>query len=169
MDDAIAIRRARPGDERALAALHVHGWQWGYRDQLPGAALAAIDVDARARFWARILTGELPGQVWLAEADGAAVGLVSAGPARAPEAAPDDRELYALYVAEAVAGTPVGHRLLTTALAAMPGARVALWVLEPNARARRFYERAGFRADGTVKHETWHGAPLLQLRYVRAP
>jgi RimJ/RimL family protein N-acetyltransferase len=44
---------------------------------------------------------------------------------------------------------------------------ITLWVLEGNARARRFYERAGFAPDGAS-----HGLPDLggvtEIRYRRA-
>ena len=44
---------------------------------------------------------------------------------------------------------------------------IMLWVLEDNARARRFYERAGFAPDGAR-----HGLPDLggvtEIRYRRA-
>jgi hypothetical protein len=39
-------------------------------------------------------------------------------------------------------------------------------VLEANARARRFYEIAGFRADGSVKDADLYGATLPEVRYI---
>jgi ribosomal protein S18 acetylase RimI-like enzyme len=35
-------------------------------------------------------------------------------------------------------------------LAALPQPQVRVWVLRDNHRARRFYQRHGFHADGTV-------------------
>jgi hypothetical protein len=43
---------------------------------------------------------------------------------------------------------------------------VALWVLRDNVRARRFYERAGFIADGTEKAADLVGHQLREVRYV---
>ena len=43
---------------------------------------------------------------------------------------------------------------------------VVLWVLADNARARRFYERAGFAADGSSKILTGLGG-VLEIRYTR--
>jgi RimJ/RimL family protein N-acetyltransferase len=40
-----------------------------------------------------------------------------------------------------------------------------LWVLEDNPRTRRFYELAGWRADGAVKDEEWLGKPVREVRY----
>ena len=40
-----------------------------------------------------------------------------------------------------------------------------LWVLEDNPRTRRFYESAGWRADGGVKDEEWLGTVVREVRY----
>jgi ribosomal protein S18 acetylase RimI-like enzyme len=40
-----------------------------------------------------------------------------------------------------------------------------LWVLESNARARRFYEIAGWRSDGTIQTERSSGVELREMRY----
>nr|WP_245816696.1 hypothetical protein [Lentzea albidocapillata] len=42
---------------------------------------------------------------------------------------------------------------------------MVLWVFDENPRARRFYERLGFRADGLVKTEAIGGAELTEIRY----
>ena len=40
-------------------------------------------------------------------------------------------------------------------------------MLQGNARARRFYERAGWRPDGALQEEELDGAVLREVRYVR--
>jgi RimJ/RimL family protein N-acetyltransferase len=40
-----------------------------------------------------------------------------------------------------------------------------LWVLPGNARARRFYERAGWAADGTEKTSEAFGVSFDEVRY----
>jgi RimJ/RimL family protein N-acetyltransferase len=48
------------------------------------------------------------------------------------------------------------------------GFRTALlWVFAGNERARRFYEAAGWRADGVVAREETGGVLLDELRYAR--
>ena len=42
---------------------------------------------------------------------------------------------------------------------------VLLWVLVANERARRFYERAGFHADGAGRGFEVGGATLPEMRY----
>jgi ribosomal protein S18 acetylase RimI-like enzyme len=78
-------------------------------------------------------------------------------------------ELYALYVHPAWWSTGTGRALtdqiLTTASAA-GYLCITLWVLEDNARARRFYERAGFAPDG-ARHALDDLGGVIEIRYRR--
>lgn len=117
------------------------------------------------------------------ESDGAGdprgVGFAILGPERGeddprgePLPGPPDRdqaELYAIYVRPAWWGTGAGRALLqrALALAAEDGyADISLWVLEGNARGRRFYDRAGFQPTGESAVLTWLGG-LTEVRYRR--
>ena len=42
-----------------------------------------------------------------------------------------------------------------------------LWVVQANARARRFYEREGWAPDGVVKDSTFGGRSVREVRYRR--
>ncbi|WP_353471503.1 GNAT family N-acetyltransferase [Salipiger sp. H15] len=63
--------------------------------------------------------------------------------------------VHALFVAQAVQGRGIGHALLEDAKRA--ARRLELWTFLANARAQRFYERAGFaisrRGDGSANAE----------------
>ena len=80
---------------------------------------------------------------------------------------PGVAELSAIHADPAYVGRGVGRALMIDALAALPryGDRAVLWVLERNVRARRFYERGGWRADGQRRVEPIGGEPVDQLRY----
>jgi ribosomal protein S18 acetylase RimI-like enzyme len=72
-------------------------------------------------------------------------------------------ELYALYVAPAYWSTGAGGALMGRVLAEAQAEgypRIVLWVLEQNARARRFYERAGFKRRGRAHPLRWLGGTL---------
>jgi GNAT superfamily N-acetyltransferase len=76
-------------------------------------------------------------------------------------------ELRALYVVPAEWGSGTGNRLHDAAVDGMreDGATAAtLWVVEGNVRARRFYERHGWSADGETKPSHFD---LTELRYAR--
>ena len=71
-------------------------------------------------------------------------------------------ELMAIYVDPAYLRTGVGRLLMTAArsgCAASASSAAALWVLDGNARARRFYERDGWRCDGTHRTSTYGDVP----------
>jgi ribosomal protein S18 acetylase RimI-like enzyme len=77
-------------------------------------------------------------------------------------------EIASIYVDPAFWGTGVGRALSQEAiqrLVASGFAEISLWVLATNERARRFYEKAGFTLDGTVKEKTMLGAPVKIVRY----
>jgi GNAT superfamily N-acetyltransferase len=62
--------------------------------------------------------------------------------------------LEALYLRPGAWGTRLAvvlHDLAVAELRARGIGEARLWVLERNARARRFYERLGWRADGTSR------------------
>ena len=78
-------------------------------------------------------------------------------------------ELYALYVAPAHWSTGAGRALMGRVLAEAQAEgypRIVLWVLEQNARARRFYERAGFRLRGRTHQLDWLGG-IPEVCYIR--
>jgi|SRR5580692_8637683 len=79
-------------------------------------------------------------------------------------------ELYALYVRPARWSTGTGRALMDRVIARTSAAGyrdIVLWVLEENARARRFYERAGYSADGATNVLDRLGG-VLEVRYRRA-
>ena len=84
-------------------------------------------------------------EVWLAEADGAAVGYIAFRPGFVEH----------LFVDPGRQGGGLGLRLLEKAMAAF--AELDLWTFQQNLRARAFYEKHGFAAvvetDGADNEE----------------
>ena len=79
-------------------------------------------------------------------------------------------ELYALYVHPGWWSTGTGRALMDQVLSRVRAAGYAgitLWVLEANARARRFYQLAGFDAEGT-RHPLDDLGGVTEVRYRRA-
>jgi len=78
-------------------------------------------------------------------------------------AAVDPPWLDALYVRPESWGTGIAARLHDEAVEVLRAAgveRARLWVLEANVRARRFYERRGWRSDGTTRVVPFPPHPL---------
>lgn len=170
-DGMVHLRRAREADARAIAEVHVRTWQGAYRQILPSEFLQALRVEARERFWAGELRSLPAGRrPWLAEAAPEVVGFVSAGPSRDDGAAPSTGEIYAIYVLPDCWDKGVGRNLLTHAerdLAHHDYQAATLWVLADNARARRFYEAAGWHTDGGQKQDRIGDREVSEVRYRR--
>lgn len=80
-----------------------------------------------------------------------------------------DGWLYAIHVHPDWIGRGVGLALMTAARETLRGLgfeRVALWVLEDNERARRFYERDGWRLSGQSRVDNMDGVDTRQVEYV---
>jgi GNAT superfamily N-acetyltransferase len=162
--------RVRPGtvaDAREIARVHVETWRAAYAHVFPSDYLAGLSVDERVALWARWLS-QGAAEILVAELEGRVVGFASGGPSNDddPEATPG--ELYAIYVEPAVWGHGVGRMLLERIEAALLAAGIheaTLWVLEDNPRARRFYETAGWRFDGTREIFSRAGVDAPEIRY----
>ncbi|WP_454855242.1 N-acetyltransferase family protein [Promicromonospora soli] len=142
------VRPAILDDADAIATVHHTAWVQTYSHLLPADHWESDTVVRRRERWKDQLSGEASGRPLVAVVDRDVVGFARAGATRAKDSVPPVRadELWALYVAPEHHGTGVGTLLLD---AALPSQRSAeLWVVKANPRARRFYEKHGFAADG---------------------
>jgi ribosomal protein S18 acetylase RimI-like enzyme len=164
----VTVRPATAADAPAMGRLVVRAWQAAYRGLMPDAYLDGLRAEDRAAYWDGALRREdLRGVVLVAERDGEVVGFAAAGPSPDPEGA---GELFAINVDPAHWGTGAGRALLEAAqdeLARLGFAETVLWVLPANARARRFYERAGWVSDGTEQTVDAFGVTVPEVRYRR--
>ena len=81
------------------------------------------------------------------------------------QATDDGAEIVAIHSLPVSWGTGLGHAMLAEALKQIGDRPVCLWAFRENTRARRFYEKHGFRWDGTERVSEFDGAP--EVRYVR--
>lgn len=162
-DVPAVIRPATPDDAFGCANVHHTSWVETYSELLPANHWESDTLERRTETWQRWLAGD--GVVTVAESGGQVVGIAfgSAGRQVGDHQPVRDRELYLLYVLAAHHGTGVGQALLDAVLA--PGTPAQLWVAEDNPRARRFYERNGFVADGVCFVD--ERLDLAEVRHVR--
>ena len=76
----------------------------------------------------------------------------------------DGAEIIAIHTLPESRGTGLGYAMLTEALSQIGNQPVFLWAFKENTRARRFYEKHGFRWDGSERVSEFDGA--LEVRYV---
>jgi ribosomal protein S18 acetylase RimI-like enzyme len=160
----VLVRRARLEDAAAVAEVHVRTWQAAYEHVFGAERLAAIDVGGRERLAKRFVEGE-QFDIFVAEEESCIVGFVATGP---PDAEDETRrELYAIYVLPHMWGSAAASELMRAALQAARGRgepSMVLWVLDDNPRARRFYEREGWIAEGPGETE-YLGVTAPLVRY----
>jgi GNAT superfamily N-acetyltransferase len=150
--------------------VHVVSWQGAYRGLLPDALLDALDVARRRAGWTRVLAAADERRFTLVAEEGGVVGLADVVPSRDPGADERTAEVTSIYALPEAWGTGAGRELMAAATAAARDAgyrAVTLWVLDTNERARRFYDRAGFRPDGAEKTDVLGGAAVTEVRYRR--
>ncbi|MBL8683016.1 MAG: GNAT family N-acetyltransferase [Myxococcales bacterium] len=167
----ITVREARVDDALAIATAHVRAWQTAYRSIMPDPFLDALRIEDRVARWRSILAGPLavPGN-WngVVALDDRVVGFCTAGDSRDD---PAMSELWGINVDPDAFGTGAGQALLDathTELDKRSQPVAMLWVVRENARARRFYERNGWSADGATKTQDFGGQPVTELRYTRS-
>jgi len=158
------IRLAEPADAENAAALHLACWREAYDGIIDARRLAEItaDLDGTVELWRTMIA---LGRRWLAEQDGELVGFAAAGPNDETDL-DVPWKLYAIYARMAYWGTGLGHQLITQAIG---DDDAVLWVFRDNVRARDFYERQGFVADGAEQVEQEFGAVEIRMVRRRAP
>ena len=176
----ITIRRARPSDAVAIAAVHVAAWRSTYPGILPDAFLSKLSVPRQAAHYEHAIRGG--SGVHVAVATGADVplgshpriiGFATDGRARGSmvgERKLGEGEIETLYVLDDWRDRGIGRCLMREAAGhlAQVGCRSAyLWVLSENT-SRWFYQRLGGKpaATGTTRVA---GQDVAQTAYVWDP
>lgn len=157
-----------PSDAAALARVHVQSWRETYTGMVPEEFFGAAALQRRIGFWTRILAGDPPERLRLAEHGGEVIGFGFAGPAIGADvdkgqAPARELHLYSLYLLAAHHGRGVGRALLESVIGSEPA---QLWIARDNARAQAFYQRQGFAADG-AEYADPAIAGLIEIRLVR--
>ncbi len=162
------IRRATAADAATVARIHVASWQVAYRGIMPDDVIARTDLAYRTAFWEERLADHA-GSVFLVEDGGQAAAFCHMISTPDPDHDPTTiGHITALHVLPDVRGRGYGLALLDRVFDEFRErgfSDVTLWVLEQNAKARRFYEQRGFRLDGGRKmHSRTTAVPEVRYR-----
>lgn len=151
---AVELRRAGRDDAGTLFAIHRESAMTAYVHIFPPDRYTFPDAEMRAHWTAQLGGGEAT--TVIAERSGAAIGFVIVAPGW----------LRSLFVLPAEWGRGAADALHDEAVELLRGAGegARLWVLEENARARRFYERRGWLHDGERRPSEYPPYPPA-LRY----
>lgn len=155
------IKKMETEDEiRGKGYVHYKSWQETYTGLIDAAYLERLTlekcVDMAYRWTDNILVAKDGERV---------IGFVGYGAYRG-EALPGHGEVIAIYVLADYQGRKVGYELMNAALDQLSDyKKIAVWVLKGNDGAIRFYERYGFRGDGT-ESEISLGTPNQEIRMI---
>ena len=150
--DLTTLRSAAAKDAAVLTTLGRETFVATFGDLYPPEDLATFleeaHTPAQYAAWA-----ENPAYgLWIAEADGQAIGYALAGPNTLPhpDAAPGDGELKRIYVLPSAQGAGAGSLLMTAALDWLNRLGRPLWigVWSQNLGAQKLYGRHGFVKAG---------------------
>ena len=150
----IDIRKADSAQAGVFAEILCKSWRSAYSEIIPEDILAKFtDVETRRKSLEKWMSGG-EALYLLAYCDDIPCGACCIGVSRDSDL-PESGEIVAIYLLEEYWGCGIGKILMKVALEeirAMGFERALLWVLERNARARRFYEKCGLSLDGESKN-----------------
>ena len=154
----MSVRRASREDAEVVGEIHSKAWKSAYRGLFPDEY---IDSDTASR-----RTGEFLESIkddkcmyFLLEASGQPAGIVKTCECD------NVLEIESIYILSEHRGQGLGAEAIDFILAYKPWDGIFLWVLEDNIKARRFYEKNGFKLSGDTRTIN-RGIELKQLRDV---
>ena len=158
------IRKVDASDDfEAIGNIYVASWQAAYRGIIEQDYLDSLN-SAR---WAQSLSS-LKYDSYVVMEDERYIGTSSIGAAR-DEKMPGWGEIISIYLLPEYFGRDYAAPLFEHVVEALTQAgyeNIYLWALEDNLRARHFYEKHGFHANGDTALYTIGTTQLVEVRYV---
>ena len=166
---SIEIRKVLVEEAREYAICHATCWRAAYKGIIPDEYLNNMlsDMDQVVEIRKQSISEASGDEYCCITLDGKMIGKLGYSKCR-DEDKIDAGEIHAIYLYPDYWDKGYGRQIMEYTLdklKAMGFGEVVIWVLEENMRARMFYEKFGFKFDGTAK-EIIIGKPLIEFRYV---
>ena len=161
---SLAVRTATVTDAPTIGDVYLRSWLAGYDGLVPEDLLGPVAEQRASYDWAAALD-EPDSWFGLGTVDGVAAGVTKVGPDPTEDVSGPWLEL--LYVVPEHWGTGISSAMLRRAVDAARDTdadSMRLRVVEAQTRARRFYEREGWRQDPDVAPSRNAFFPLLCMR-----
>ena len=142
------------------AYVHYKTWHETYTGLVDAEYMESVTLEKCIK-----IAHKWPENILVAKDGDKVIGFVGYGAYR-DDTLPGHGEVYAIYVLEEYHGLKVGYALMNAALDKLSDYnKIAVWVLKGNDKAIRFYERYGYRFDGT-EAEIMLGTPNTEQRMI---
>ena len=143
----IVIKQMESDEEiKGKAYVHWKSWQEAYSGLVDRSYLDKLTIEKCTEMAFR-----WPDNLLVAKEKDTVVGFAGYGACN-DGTLPGTGEVFAIYVLKKYYGKGIGYALMRAALEKLSEyKKIAVWVLEGNHRAIKFYEKCGFRFDGTKK------------------
>ncbi|HYF83501.1 MAG TPA: GNAT family N-acetyltransferase [Clostridia bacterium] len=162
------IRWSIEQDAKDLGLIHSQAWRVEYKNIIPDEILDKYTPSRREEHFKNAIIYKTE-ETAVIESSGKVIGFITLGRSRDSDSTSECGEVWGIYISPDYWRRGFGTILLNWGLREL-GLRgfikVTLWVLEDNKNARSFYEKQGFKFDGTVK-EIEIGKQLNEVRYVK--
>lgn len=163
------IRYADISDAKTLGEIHSRSWKVTYKGIVPNEILESFTIEKRQKYFEKALMDKREEDA-IAFKDNEAVGLICIGKCRDKDKPDVYGEIWGIYLLPEYWNMGIGSELINWGLIELKKrhySKVTLWVLEENINARKFYEKIGFKHDGTIKEITI-GKKLNEYRYEKS-
>lgn len=158
------IRQIMKNDDfPSIRELYYRSWKFAYRDIIPMEWIESRPKDK----WGGNITENGRTEIGAFERD-RIVGTASFGASRW-EKFREYGEIVTIYLLPEYIGKGVGSALMERCISELKAqgySRILLWVLEENTRARRFYEKHGFRGTAEYMDDNIGGRAVREVMYL---
>ncbi len=155
------IKKMETEDEiKGKGYVHYKAWHEAYKNLIDGGYLEGVTIEGCVE-----KAQKYPDNTIVAKDGDKVIGFVCYGAYR-DDTLSEHGEIYAIYVLADYYSKKVGYELMNAAFKVLSEyKKIAVWVLEGNERAVKFYEKYGFRFDGKEMEITL-GSLCTELRMI---
>lgn len=163
----IKLSEITKDDLETVVRIHCDAWKDAYGGFMDEDYISRKNGTRRAK-WESILEDAPEEKHFLIRDGNIPVGMISMDRPR-ETVETDTYEIFGLYILPEQMGKGYGTAAVSLAeekIRGMGFEKISLWVLEPNKRARSFWEKRGFTPDGTEKI-SYYDKAIKVLRYLK--
>lgn len=162
------VRFADYYDTKILGYIHCESWKSAYKTIIPNSILDDISIEKRENYFRKALSEKSEEDVLIFNKNNP-VGFLTLGKCRDNDSDNYWGEICGIYLLPSYWNQGIGTKLINWGISELKSrsfTKISLWVLEENINAQKFYEKIGFKHDGTVKKLNI-GKPLNEYRYIK--